>query len=182
VPILTDPKKEKFAHLCARGSSTIDAYERAGYKRNTGNATAFRKRPDIVKRIEELQIQLQAQTEEDLQTYLAESHLTPTHIIKQMKENADLASAAGKHDVAAKILKDLGSELFGMFTEHKHISVDQKSVHTTTTTTINLTELDQALKGLAGQGPSIPQIDGVAERIEPDRAAVAPIAIEHDRG
>jgi hypothetical protein len=181
LPVLPDPKREKFAQLCARGLSTIDAYVRAGYRRNTGNATAFRKRPDVSKRVDELVKEMQSNTEEELGEFLKDTGLTPTYIIRHMLDTATKAKEAGKYDIAAKTYKDLGGELFGMFVEKRHLTVDKNdNVHTTTNTTINIEGLNQALESLAGPSPVRLEIDGFAEVIEPTTALLASIPIERE--
>lgn len=174
MPILSDPKREKFANFCARGVPTIDAYTRAGYKRNTGNATTFRKRPDISKRIDELLLQMQNNNEEELKTFLEDTGLTQTYIIRAMLETAQEAKEAQKFAVAAETFKAIGSELFGMFMERKHLTVENNNVHPTATTTINIEGLNQALEGLKISGRSGPEIDGYAEILEPARALLPP--------
>jgi phage terminase small subunit len=180
LPVLADPKREKFAQYCSRGFTTIDAYARAGYKRNTGNATAFRKRPEIIKRIEEIQKQKAQENEEDLSAFLEESGLTQTYIIKQLLDTANEAKEGGKYDIAAKCFKDIGSELFGMFTERKHLTVDQNSVHTETKTTLNFSDINSALEGLANASAGLAQIDGVSQPVDLGRTQLAPLVIEHD--
>jgi hypothetical protein len=181
LPVLPDPKREKFAQLCARGIASIDAYMRCGYKRNTGNATAFRKRPDIQRRIQEIQAEIANNTEEELGEFLKDSGLTPTYIIRQMLDTAKEAKDAGKFDIAARTFKDIGGELFGMFIEKRHLTVDKNnSVHTTTNTTINIEGLNQALESLAGPRFAGLEIDGIADRLEPAGAILAPEPLQRE--
>lgn len=121
-----------------------------------------------------------ANTEQELKEFLHDTGLTPTYIVRQMLETANLAKDAGKFDIAAKTYKDIGGELFGMFVEKKHLSIDQQSVHTSTTTTLNLEGLNQALERLAGPSPEVLEIDGVAERIERPIALLPPFPIDDD--
>lgn len=166
MPILQDPKREKFAQLLARGIPTIDAYVRAGYKRNTGNATALKKKPDMVARVEELQFEMSLHTEAELNDFLRDTKLSPTYIVRALLETAKEAKDAQKFDIAAKCYKDLGGELFGMFVERKHLSVDKQSVHSETNTTINIENLNQALEALGGIDTKVPQIEGHAECLD----------------
>jgi phage terminase small subunit len=178
MPILHDPKRENFCQLIARGISVIDAYGRAGYKRNTGNATALKKRPDVTARIEELQYEMAQNNQSELNEYLRDSKLTPTYIIKQMLETGIEAKGAGKYDIAAKCFKDIGGELFGMFVERKHIAVDKNSVHTQTNTTINISSLNQALESLGEGNPRLIEIDGIADQVDLPRADIPLLAFE----
>lgn len=180
MPTLPDPKREQFAQLCSRGIQTIDAYVRAGYKRNTGNATSLKKRPDVQARIEELQSEMAGNKQVELNEYLKDSGLSPTHIVKKLKETAEEALANGKYDVAAKCWKDLGGELFGMFVERKHVQVDKQSVHTETTTTINIEGLNQALKGLGDRSQKGIEIDGYATAVDFPADRIPILAIPGD--
>lgn len=55
MPILDNPKHEAFARALAEGSSLVDAYERAGYARNDGNAARLNGNDRIRGRVLELQ-------------------------------------------------------------------------------------------------------------------------------
>jgi hypothetical protein len=52
---LKNPKHEKFAELVASGIPVADAHEKAGFKRNDGNARRLRCVEAVAKRIEALQ-------------------------------------------------------------------------------------------------------------------------------
>jgi phage terminase small subunit len=41
MPVLKNPRHERFAQLLAIGRTAVDGYEEAGYKRNTGNGPAL---------------------------------------------------------------------------------------------------------------------------------------------
>jgi hypothetical protein len=53
--ILDNPKHEAFARSLAEGCSLVDAYERAGYGRNRGNAARLNADESIRGRVAELQ-------------------------------------------------------------------------------------------------------------------------------
>jgi phage terminase small subunit len=52
---LTNPRHERFAHELALGKSARDAYELAGYSRNTGNCIRLKANESIRARVAELQ-------------------------------------------------------------------------------------------------------------------------------
>jgi phage terminase small subunit len=54
MPILKHAKYEIFAQEVAKGANFEDAHVTAGYKRNSGNASALARRPEISARITEL--------------------------------------------------------------------------------------------------------------------------------
>jgi len=167
MPSLADPKRENFAQMCARGLPTIEAYVRAGYKRNTGNATALKKRPDVAARIEEIQYEIAHNNQSGLNEFLKDTGLTPAFIVRKLLETGNEARDAGKFEVAAKCFKDLGGELFGMFLERKHHAEEKaNSVSTQTNTTINIENLNQALEALGGPDQKVPKIVGDAEYVD----------------
>lgn len=175
MPVLSDPKREKFAQFCARGIPTTDAYERAGYRRNTGNAATFRKRPEIAKRIQELSEMYENKHQEELAEYIHNSGLSPTHIIKQIMEAADGAKEAKKFDIAIKGYKDVGQQLFGMFIEAPPPDLKEKnSADSAPKTALDVAGLNKALEGLIDKRPTKLEIDGIAERVESARAILPP--------
>jgi hypothetical protein len=52
---LSNPRWERFAQLLAAGSSQVDAYQAAGYKRHRGSAAELRANPLVAERVSELQ-------------------------------------------------------------------------------------------------------------------------------
>src|SRR5262249_51569771 len=51
MPVLGNPRHERFAQLLAQGKTATDAHELAGYRRNDGNASTLAQRPDIQVRL-----------------------------------------------------------------------------------------------------------------------------------
>jgi hypothetical protein len=54
MPVLSNPKHERFAQLLVQGESAVNAYEQAGYRRDDGNAVRLTKKPAIADRVQEL--------------------------------------------------------------------------------------------------------------------------------
>ena len=54
MPVLENPKHERFAQALAAGKTAVDAYEVAGYRRNRGHAATLRKNPKLLKRVDEI--------------------------------------------------------------------------------------------------------------------------------
>jgi hypothetical protein len=52
---LSNPKHERFAQEVVNGASASEAYKRAGYRPNRGDASILRNRPTIIRRIADLQ-------------------------------------------------------------------------------------------------------------------------------
>jgi hypothetical protein len=55
VPILPDPRHERFAQNLAAGMNATAAYEAAGFKANRGNAATLKANQAVSKRVAELQ-------------------------------------------------------------------------------------------------------------------------------
>jgi len=55
VPVLSNPRHELFAQVLAAGCSATEAYVKAGYRLNKGNAGRLKTNEHIRKRVEELQ-------------------------------------------------------------------------------------------------------------------------------
>jgi hypothetical protein len=49
MPILKDPRHERFAQLLASGRTPIDGYKEAGHKRNTGDGPALARTEETVR-------------------------------------------------------------------------------------------------------------------------------------
>jgi hypothetical protein len=54
MPVLKNPRHERFAQFLASGKTATDAYEEAGYKRNDGNSSVAANRPEITARVKEI--------------------------------------------------------------------------------------------------------------------------------
>ena len=55
MPVLKNPKHEKFAQALAQGRTQLEAFVEAGYKAHGGNASSLAKKQHIVERVAELQ-------------------------------------------------------------------------------------------------------------------------------
>jgi len=55
MPILKNPKHERFAQQLAQGKTADEAYQLAGYRENRGNAARMKANDSIVSRVAEIQ-------------------------------------------------------------------------------------------------------------------------------
>lgn len=140
MPVLKNPRHERFAQELAAGKSAAEAYELAGYKPNRGNAASLKQDQSISTRVAEL---LQERAEMHAQA-TAEAvqriSLTKEWVLERLIENAERALQARqvkdsegnptgeyKYDgaVANRALELLGKEL-GMFIDRKQVqTVDE---------------------------------------------------------
>ena len=63
MPILPNPRHEKFAQALAKGKTADEAYQEAGYKPNRGNAATLKANQSISDRVAELQAGAAAKAE-----------------------------------------------------------------------------------------------------------------------
>lgn len=124
MPILKNPKHEKFAQLVARGSTVSSAYEKAGYEPNSGNATSLRKRPEVAARIEEIMEERTDRIDASLDDYISDTGIDAAYIIKQIMDTGIKAKEAGQYSAATKSFEMVGKELFGMFNPVKETKVE----------------------------------------------------------
>jgi hypothetical protein len=54
MPILKNPRHERFAQFLASGKTATDAYELAGYKRDDGNSSHLARNAEITGRVQEI--------------------------------------------------------------------------------------------------------------------------------
>lgn len=96
MPALRNPTHEKFAQYVAKGgTSTLAAYEAAGYKPSAPNASRLRKNPLVVARIAEL-VELGAQAA------IATIGFAAIDLFRRLEQDIQDAKKAGKHEAAMK--------------------------------------------------------------------------------
>jgi phage terminase small subunit len=60
--VLANNRRELFAQLLAQGFTEVDAHERAGYRRNDGNASTLAQHPEVQARLKEIKGAVAART------------------------------------------------------------------------------------------------------------------------
>jgi phage terminase small subunit len=58
--VLANHRRALFAQLLAQGFTEVDAHERAGYRRNDGNASTLAQHPEVQARLKEIKGELAA--------------------------------------------------------------------------------------------------------------------------
>lgn len=99
MPVLENAQHEAFARALAQGMSPTLAYERAGYKRNTGNAARLKADDGVKKRVRELQEQAAADLVVTVDTVTAELE----EVRRGAMEDASWTAAVRAIEIKAKL-------------------------------------------------------------------------------
>ena len=102
---LPNPRQEAFAQLLYEGMEQIEAYERAGYKRNYAAASKLAKTSKVSDRVRELQERGQRM-----------SDITKESLTAMLMEERKAANEVGQHSAAVSALEKVG-KLHGLFIE-----------------------------------------------------------------
>lgn len=97
MPILSNPRWERFAQELAKSKTAAEAYIAAGYKKSRKNASRLKTNEDILARMAELQ----ARASEGL-------NVTLQWLIEKAEEARALAMSNGQASAAVMAVKELG--------------------------------------------------------------------------
>src|SRR5215469_6817808 len=89
MPVLANHRRELFAQLMVQGLTEVDAYEKAGYKRNDGNASTLAQHTEVQARLKEIKGELAAKA-----VVTAESLIDEAEDIRQRAVDRGQLSAA----------------------------------------------------------------------------------------
>jgi len=112
MPVLADPKHEKFAQLLFEGVDDGNAYVQAGYKKNPGNASRLKNNEKIQGRVIEL-----LEKAADVSIYNKE------WVLRELADTYKVAKDCGQHSAAVGALKLIGTE-GGMFETKSQVTVN----------------------------------------------------------
>lgn len=140
MPILSNPRHERFAQELAKGTSASEAYETAGFKPNRHNAATLARHQHILDRLNELLAERERIHGQATAEAIERVALTKQWVLDRLVENANRAmqavavrdredGATGEYryegSVANRALELLGKEL-GMFIDRKEVrNVDE---------------------------------------------------------
>ena len=107
MPALTNARQERFCVLLSQGVPAPQAYEKVGYKPDSGNAINLMKRPRIAQRLTELR-QALAEAERESSKSAAEAlGVTKESLIAKYESIAEDARADGQHSAAVSAYKEV---------------------------------------------------------------------------
>jgi hypothetical protein len=119
MPLLKNPRRERFAQALASGKSAIEAHRMAGYKADT----KLQRDPRISLRVGELLEQrrkiAEKGTERAFERIVERSAITKQSVIEMLLADRELARENKQASAAIAAAKLIGSELFSMFVERK---------------------------------------------------------------
>jgi phage terminase small subunit len=157
MPVLSNPRHERFAQGLAAGKSAEEAYSEAGFKPSPSNASTLRKNQNILERVSELLSEQERRHGQATAEAIKAAALTKEWVIETLMDNVakamqakpvrtdDEGEAIGEYQyqggVANRALELLGKEL-GMFIERRQnipASADLTDEH-----------LDQRIRQLLG--------------------------------
>ena len=109
MPVLSNPKHERFAQELAKGKSANEAYVLAGYSENDGNAIRLKGNERIAARLSEL-----------LERSARKTEITVESLKDMLIEDRQLARELGQTAAAVSAVDKLG-KLYGHMIERKEI-------------------------------------------------------------
>ena len=100
MPVLDNPRHERFARFAAQGSTLDEAYKQAGYKENRHNAWSLAQRPLVAERI------IQIKTEQAARVAAAQQ-ITKEKLVEWQNEVRQRGLDSGQLAAAGTAIKEI---------------------------------------------------------------------------
>lgn len=110
MPVLKNARHETFAQGLAKGMTADEAYQKAGFKPNRGNAATLKANQSILDRVAEIQGKAAAKAGVTIQSLTDELEQARGIAIAEKQSSAAVAATMGK------------AKLHGLGVEHKRVS------------------------------------------------------------
>ncbi|UXT27223.1 hypothetical protein [Agrobacterium tumefaciens] len=110
MPVLKNARHETFAQGLAKGQTADEAYQKAGFKPNRGNAATLKANQSILDRVSEIQGKAAAKAGVSIQSLTDELEQARGIAIAEKQSSAAVAATMGK------------AKLHGLGVEHKRVS------------------------------------------------------------
>lgn len=137
MPVLSNPRHEKFARLLAEDIDPGTAYERAGFTPSKGAAIILSRRPHVVDRVDEIRSETQDNLKiegdpddanlDDEET-IENIEVTRVWLLRQLTDNVVKSKRAGQFAASNKAIEMLGTYLGDMFGKNPKSPVDPAAV------------------------------------------------------
>jgi phage terminase small subunit len=105
MPVLKNPRHERFALLLAEGLSAYAAYEQAGYKPHDGNCIRLRGNERVQARLAELQQAAQKKTEVTIESLMAELEEARVKAVSLDQMSAAVKSISEKAKISGLLVQ-----------------------------------------------------------------------------
>ena len=138
MPVLSNPRQERFARLLAEDIEPALAYERAGFTPSKGSAIILARRPNIIDRVDEIRSSTQSNlkiegdpddaTLDDDEETLENIEVTRVWLLRQLTDNVVKSKRAGQFSAANKAIEMLGTYMGDMFGKNPKSPVDPAAV------------------------------------------------------
>lgn len=110
MPVLKNARHETFAQGLAKGMTADEAYQKAGFKPNRGNAATLKANQSVLDRVAEIQGKAAAKAGVTIQSLTDELEQARGIAIAEKQSSAAVAATMGK------------AKLHGLGVEHKRVS------------------------------------------------------------
>jgi phage terminase small subunit len=108
MPVLKNPRRERFAQFLAQGKTTGDAYELAGYRRNASNASHMARNEEITNRVTEINSKTLERERATAAVAAERAVITRQGLIEMARDVYVQAKDAGQTSAAVAALKEIG--------------------------------------------------------------------------
>jgi phage terminase small subunit len=113
MPVLSNPRHERFAQELAKGKTATEAYVLAGYKPNDGNAATLKGNQRVIARLAELQERTAARIDVTVQSLLEEAEAARVLAMAIEAPSAAIAAVKEKGVLSGKRVERTAAELTG---------------------------------------------------------------------
>lgn len=110
MPVLDNQRHEAFAQELAKGKTTDEAYQLAGYKPNRGNAATLKANQSVLARVDEIKSRAAKRAEITVQSLADELEEARAIALAEKQSNAAVSATMGK------------AKLFGLGSEHRRVT------------------------------------------------------------
>ena len=107
MPVLSNPRHEKFARALAAGKSAAEAYAESDYAPNRHNASRLKTIEHVARRIAEIRAENDQATAKAMEVL----GLDRNSVLRSLLEERALGSERGQHGSAIRALELIGKEL-----------------------------------------------------------------------
>jgi phage terminase small subunit len=118
MPVLRNPKHERFAQEIAKGKSAADAYVLAGYKPSRPNASHLQHDHNVAQRVAEILGNREKIEAKAVERAIERAGITKADVLAMLIEDRNLAREKGQTAAAIRAAELLGKEL-GMFIDRR---------------------------------------------------------------